>query len=368
MGGFGGDNLGDELICLSMISSLVKVCSEEDVKVFTFNKVVSKRNFKNFKGEFLEYSSVWDFVQLVKNFIRLSFSRKFEFLKSDVVVIGGGGLFYEYKIGHLVSWFSRALYLRLRNVDFIIHANSFHAPKGRLGAFFVKKIIGWAKFVAVRDRVSLRNLRLYGISKNIGLCNDVVFGIPVDRSKVSRAGLGRRVAFILRYWEPYGSSQIDFWAKRIKEILDSGAGVDLLCFDLREDVSFANAIRERVGGEELKVEPLSVDVGIESILSVISDYESIVTMRFHGLVLSVMAGVPVLSIAYDDKVFGLCSELGVEDFCKVLRGDNLVLPDLPSMLEDVRSKSMVFNDSCKRLMADKSYENLLIDAIRRSGE
>ncbi|MFZ3153181.1 polysaccharide pyruvyl transferase family protein [Pseudomonas sp.] len=368
MGGFGGDNLGDELICLSMIASLVKARSEQEIKVFTFDKNVSRKNFPNFEGEFVDYCCIWDFVQIIKNFIRLRLCRRFRFHSGDVVVIGGGGLFYEYSMGHLVSWFSRVLYLRLRHIDYVVHANSFHSPKGWLGVFFVKKIVGWAKFVTVRDRLSLRNLRLYGVSRDIELCNDVVFGIPAKRSEVNGSSGRSQVAFILRPWVSYGDVQVAFWAEKIQEVLREGGGVDLLCFDLREDVSFAHAIREQVGVDSLGIKPLSADMGIGSILSVISGYGAIVSMRFHGLVLSVMAGVPVLSIAYDDKILGLCSELGMDDFCKVLQGDDLALTDLADVLDDVRSRESSFLDSCERLTADKSYENLLIDAVRRCGK
>lgn len=368
MGGFGGDNLGDELICLSMITSLVKVRSEQEIKVFTFDKSVSKKNFPAFEGEFVDYCCIWDFVQVIKNLIRFHSSRKFRFYSEDVVVIGGGGLFYEHRMGHLISWFSRVLYLRLRRVDYLVHANSFHSPKGWFGGFLVRKIIGWAKFVTVRDRLSLRNLRLYGVSRDIDLCNDVVFGVPAKHAELNRNSGGGQVAFILRPWDSYGDVQVSFWAEKIQEVLKKGSGVDLLCFDLREDVSFANAIRDQVGMDLLGVKPLSADMGIESILSVISGYGAIVSMRFHGLVLSVMAGVPVLSIAYDDKVLGLCSDLGMDDFCKVLQGDDLALTNLTDVLDDVRSREGSFLDSCERLTADKSYEHLLIDAIRRCGK
>lgn len=263
----------------------------------------------------------------------------------DAMIVLGGGQVHDFwygPLGHPATLCLWALACRLTGKPFLIASVGAVELKHGLSRWFIRKAFFWAAHATARDQDSARILRSLGARLASRILPDLAWGVecaPVQA--LGRAGAAARqhqeaarfcslsgppriigvspmVYRHPRLW-PAGdavaySGYIETLASFCSRLIREGYDVVLFPTQIRSD---GIAIQDVAAGipRELKsrvyVEPVD---GIERLLHCLAGVDAVVATRFHGLLLSLLAGRPALSISYQQKNDALLRELGKAQF------------------------------------------------------
>jgi len=248
----------------------------------------------------------------------------------DAVVLGGGGVFFDFRGGPLWRAASnrvvRAAGLRryASAVRLLRRASGRHRLNGLrwfaagvgVGEFrrgsekFLRKAetLGTLNWAYVRDQCSAKRLQELRPDLATPQFADPVYSLlgvpPTDTISVN--GPAWDVCFILRDWQWGFPLYSKTWVTVGSELIRSGVSVGLISFDPDADRRMVDTWRNL--GEVLTWNPSSPD-SLPTIWSHLARSRIVVTSRAHGLILATMAGVPTLTVEIDPKLTDLRSTL-----------------------------------------------------------
>jgi polysaccharide pyruvyl transferase WcaK-like protein len=317
MGGFGGGNLGDELIGLAE-AGFLKANGQEPL-LYSFSPTVSQGIQP--ESSWLDYRDFPDHFQRLRNLAR-RYSIQNRQLLPDLVIIGAGGLLYDTPLTHLIGWHSRTLRLRRKRVPYALFANSLRRPRSGLGRYLLRDVLQHAFSVSLRDQLSLGIARELCPRDDYRLTRDPVLtlGEILQPATFVPAQKGM-IAVAPRPWGPSGENGgLSFWKGLLKGLMEQGLEPVLVAFDPRMDVEFCGQLRASLGLAEVRTwDPSSQ--GLAGAGAVFDGCEMVFGMRFHALILALLLEKPMLAFSYDEKVTGLMSDLGLSSLCQELNGD-----------------------------------------------
>jgi polysaccharide pyruvyl transferase WcaK-like protein len=111
-------------------------------------------------------------------------------------------------------------------------------------------------------------------------------------------------------------------AELVRGLVERAAKVVLIPFS-SEDVRFLADLAAATGAE---ARPFQADP--REVLRLLSGLDAMVAMRYHALILSILAGTPAVPLPYSPKVLSLAEELGFGTGPLVV-GDGTEMPDQP---------------------------------------
>lgn len=268
-------------------------------------------------------------------------------LKSDVYIVGGGGIINKINTysGNMVFrlldmkgkfMFLAAIVAKLSGaaaVFYGIGAESFPDAGVR---FLARVALNHVASVSVRDPLSLTNLKKAGVHRNIVQVLDPALSLSPDQPEsiyplLERLGLqpkGRRprplVGLNLRYvGDPAVSNERSLHeAARLVTHLVEEMGVDVLFLSisqhtskpLEDDLDFGLRLHERL--------PETVATGYRVLteyprprefMTLLGQMDAMILSRLHAVILGTKQGVPILTVTYDDKVTQFVRLSGQED-------------------------------------------------------
>ena len=280
-GYIGFDNFGDEAIA-KVLTSYLKNKNPEKITVLSSNP---KRTSMLYGVNSVNY------LKFVK-----------PILDSDVLISGGGSLLQDItSLKSLVYYLSVIMTALLFNKKVIIFAQGFTPFKTKLGKILTQHIIKYADAIYVRDSKSKEILQEMGIQSE--LVSDPVFGMNVPNNELKK-GIGIQ----LRGFHTLTDEFIQNLAKHISEKFK---GETIKLFSLQDSIDLPvlnkfNQILKDFGLETKIYKELLVEDGIKEL----SKLEYLISMRFHSALVAAKAGVKVLGINYDIKVFNLANSIG----------------------------------------------------------
>ena len=291
-GWFGFENIGDDLLLSTMLDNLtsdsrfitIPMSTEYDIAIDNLKKI--NRSYKElFKGAF----------------------------NNEVLIIGPGGLFpfdnakkvFIYlmvtllwkMLGHRVAYFGVGISDRM--------------------SFVSKKLWGMISSLSdlfiTRSPHVIENLGLSESSKKYTMA-DTVFA-----SKLSFAESydeDRVAVFVANLKQPgmekEYSDAVKTWQEIVSALLDRGLAVDLFAFTKGTDDKLvsdvATAFIKRGGVCVIFYEDVFNSV------TELKKYKFTISMRFHALVLSLLAEVPAIPIAYGKKTYSLAQNGGLSEY------------------------------------------------------
>lgn len=233
---------------------------------------------------------------------RFQFNKTVQSLRrSSALLLGGGELFQSRTSFRSLAYYLAlpllARFLRRPLLGFSLGLDPDLGPLGRwLTAFVLQKSLAlW-----VRDATSLGFLKQAGIPSR--LMPDVVWAWPVPKITPPRSF--QRVLWIPRFptLEDQGVS-----LRVVFRSLPGNFKHGLLALDPSED---GPALARFRNGLEV-FHRLETWTTPDDIFEILSRYDLVVTMRYHGLVAAVLAGRPVVAVPGHGKVLDLARELNV---------------------------------------------------------
>ena len=259
--------------------------------------------------------------------------------ESDLVLLGGGGVFHDYWGCPPASILTRRhagipfyagfpLLAALTGRPCMIYAagvGPLHSDEGRR---LTRAAFEAATVATVRDAASRDLLEAIGVT-GVGVTADPAFNLRPDleRARTILAGLcpeprAPLIAVCLRNW--IEDDRWDGWEGQVARGLDvfverTGAFVVFVPFQaltgyvLTDDVAAAARVRNlMVKSAQGLVVPHGHDP--ETVAGLLARCDLVVGMRLHALLFAASAGVPALGLAYDQKVTSLMADLGLAEY------------------------------------------------------
>ncbi len=247
--------------------------------------------------------------------------------RSDGLLFGGGGLLQD-ATGIRTLWYYlavlwTALLLRRKVWIWCAGVGPIRSPVNRL---LTRWTLNRCDFVSVRDAGSESELRSYGYKKPLQVFADPVFSLDLH-GRASSNGAQPRVAFIVRApgRRKSASATAEALAKAGAYFLKIyNAELNLAVFQPGKDEAFMDEVLRRLN-DELPLDALDRvrrhgAQTLEETLQFMKRQDLVVSARYHGAVLSLMAHTPVLALAADPKLRHLLSEAFAPGEC----GENLL--------------------------------------------
>lgn len=291
-GWFGFKNLGDDLLLNTMLDILVSdsriitipMSTKYDIEIDNLKQI--NRNYKElFNGAF----------------------------NNEVLIIGPGGLFPFDNAKKVCIYLMVTLLWKLlgRRVAYfgvgISDRMSFVSRK------LWKIIASLSDLFITRSPHVIENLGLSESSKKHTMA-DTVFASNLSFAEFHDEN--RVAVFVANLKQPgmekKYSDTVRTWQKIVSALLDRGLAVDLFAFTKGTDEKLVSDVATtfiKRGGVRT--------ILYEDVLSSVTElkkYRFTISMRFHALVLSLLAEVPTIPIAYGQKTYSLAQDGGLSEY------------------------------------------------------
>jgi polysaccharide pyruvyl transferase CsaB len=327
-GYYGANNIGDEAILQAMLASLRALRSDLAIRVVSHDP---QRTSAQTGLEALSWRDMPALAAAVRD--------------SDLVLVGGGGLFMDYwgldaesffRITHggISTYGSLALLARAMGIPCMLYGvgvGPLNSPQARE---YTRQIFLAADLASVRDGASLALLREIGLDPlpaHIHQTADPACALQVSQpaleaARARLAGLGLDfdrplLGVSVRFWEESGS-MADWLAVLSAELRHFGAqnGVNLLLLPFQtdpegrvtDDLGVCRALQEAI---DLPGQVFSLPevLPVTEMQAVLGQCDLVLGMRLHALLLALNQLVPVVGLAYDPKVSAQMAEAGLGD-------------------------------------------------------
>jgi polysaccharide pyruvyl transferase WcaK-like protein len=253
--------------------------------------------------------------------------------RTDLLIVSGGGQLDDYwggPWGHPYVLFKWALIAKVTGTKFVFLSVGTCALDSRLSGLFTRWALKLAAYRSYRDETSRAQLATMRFTRTDPVFPDLAFSYPWKPDAHAKPATGRIVIGIspIAYLSPH------YWPRRDDEIYDRyiaqlAAFVAGLLRKQYSVVFFITATPDRHGVDDI-LETLRKDatladflkhilqpkmVTLDELLVQLSQTDCIVASRLHGIVLSHLAGRPVLAISYDRKVDTYMAHIGQTEYC-----------------------------------------------------
>jgi polysaccharide pyruvyl transferase WcaK-like protein len=310
--GFG--NVGDEAI-LTGVEELLKG-SQFDVSTIVAGSVAPVVAFPNA-------------VRICQRRITVSPAALARLAVSDGLLIAGGGLLHDHwvdVIPRYLAWAMSARLLRKPVVWLGVGVGPIRRAAFRRMAAAATRV---SDLVLVRDRASADLLtriggRVDGVMPDLALFNPPAV-LPVSYPGGQSPSSARPLAIIIRRPirdDPALLRRIadELAAFAVREWRLARRPLRVLTFAGPRDIGLAHElVRVATANGHPDIAIVEVAPHPSDAISVLAASCGVVSMRLHGLLMGAMLGLPIVGIAYDDKVRAVLSELGADALIVSLR-------------------------------------------------
>ena len=310
-GFYGQDNLGDEILLLSLMRWIAR------------NDFIARVSVGKHRARLKEVLSLSGGKAVF--FSSSIFSEMYQLLRSDVLLIGGGGLFPGGRVGLPLRLLVLAGLGRILGKTTVMVGVGVNPIKSRLTKAIWRLLAATCKIITVRDNNSLKTL--VGVlgehqsREKVQRCADLVFTLPPEDFYAAEKPKENIIAIVVaqpwsdnergdpRLDQRYNDLQ-DGLARCIEQSAHAGLKTILIPFYYPGDIKFANELSARC---RLGTAEVCDDQTLSGRICQIAASKLVLTMRFHGLVLGALFSKKLLAIAYDYKMDELANDLGVDD-------------------------------------------------------
>ncbi|WP_341322362.1 polysaccharide pyruvyl transferase CsaB [Solibacillus sp. FSL H8-0523] len=285
-GYFGFDNVGDEAILLSMITSLRKLQPEVELTVLSNNPAHTSSTYG------------------VKAINRWKLKEISSILKrADGLISGGGSLLQDQTGMKTIPYYCAIMYLaKYHKKPVFVYAQGMGPINHSISQMITRKTLNKVDQITLRDEASRQLLVDIGVKKPMSIVPDPVIGLnPTDfRSswldyQAFEAGF---VAVSVRDWP----SEVDFKQKiadSLSRLAQAGHQIVFIPMHDEHDEKASFQMAQMVP-EKTLVAPGNLT--IEEKIAIIGQADLLIGMRLHSLIFAAIQTTPFIAISYDPKI------------------------------------------------------------------
>lgn len=203
-------------------------------------------------------------------------------------------------------------------------------------------------YVAARDAMSKRLLEELGVA-DVHIMPDVVLSLPDDGREVDLARKKelKTIGLILATHNQTVKDNFDRVYPFLLELSEAAAhkGYKIVCipFQIDKNSSRGKAVDETIPARKLQQDFRQGRVNFEVIVKLMSATETlayikhnisvVLSMRLHGNVMAAAAGVPFISLSYNDKHAGFVEMMEMQDYDIPLDSDILNVDSVVGLVQ-----------------------------------
>jgi len=322
--------MGDEAILISELLVLRNQISNAEFYILSFNPERTRQLTAN--------------IPEVKKILRMGSKR--DVLRSDfwgifkgirevdAVVIGGGGIFQDIYNHYPIPFFTAMAWLaKLNRKRLVLYCVGIGPVRSFMGKKLCRFAANSADIICVRDEGSKDLLKSLGVNRPVHLSADPVFLLePLRNENVEKVIWSHHLT---GNRPTIGVSVQDllFWKNESRKILantldtlskERGATIVFLPFGTYKDGWFNKdksspvdmaASKKLAALMREKYSIITDDLTPQELLAVIENLDLVISMRLHGLIMGLNAGVPVIALTYEEesKIRNLMERLNQEN-------------------------------------------------------
>jgi polysaccharide pyruvyl transferase CsaB len=309
-GNYGIGNLGDEAILDGLIRLVSSTWPAAKITVMSSIPAATKKAHKVnavslFPSGIRSVFKFWFSLNSVKTMSALR--------KSDLVLLGGGGLFNDEKWQAIFVWFIQFCWFWAYRKRLVCVAQSVGPLRKWWSRNLVRLVFNYSKLITVRDNSSAKLLQGLSI-KDVHVLADPAFAIgyesPLSRNKQNQ------VVISIRPWQSHNSLAlykemaqfIDnvFEKKNLRSIFlpfQTEIENDQKCFDKISELLVNKEALEYVQPDDYT-----------HALEIISRSKAVVGMRLHSIIFATLTATPFLALSYSNKVTAYADMIDMGEF------------------------------------------------------
>ena len=302
-GYYGFDNIGDESILRTLITSLREKIPDCRLTVLSHNPASTREKYG---VEAVERMSPGAILRAVR--------------QCDMLISGGGSLLQDVTSSKSIHYYLFIIRLaKLLGKKVFIYSQGIgpidHAFNRRATARALKKADG----IVVRDERSAKLLEQIGLpQERIVITADPVIRMKrpdrtVGREILARAGI-KKDGRLTVGWAIREKNRNSTFVREITECIrwlreNYDAESVLIPFHYEEDREVCSVIAERTNGA---AKCLSEKYLSEDMLSIIGNMDVLVGVRLHSMIYAAIMGVPIIGVSYDPKCTAFLNSVGLD--------------------------------------------------------
>ncbi len=344
-GYYGFNNVGDEAILKGLVEGIKRFTGQIDIVVLS---------------QYPEFTAKKHDVRSIK---RTNLLQIFKEMKDmSLLVSGGGSLFQDVTSKRSIAYYIGIIWLakRLFKKKVMIYSQGIGPVNKSYNRWLLGKILNSIDFINVRDEKSKLELESLGVTKEILVTTDTVFGISkpslekgsIVLDKKSKVKRKPYIGISVRHWKT-GNNIVEEMTKLCTEIVrDMDCVPVLIPFHFYKDLKLMESIHKNLD-KNIKDKVVIIDeyLYVEDYLSLIGNMDIMVAMRLHGLIFSVLMGVYPVGISYDPKIQSFLHMMDRKDAMKVESLNAQIL------YEELKEAFINKEENTKKL---KEYQNKFI--------
>lgn len=350
-GYYGFGNAGDEAILAAIIKVFRKI--EPDVEI----TVLSDQPGKTAAEHKVKACNRWSLPAVVKSLAGC-----------DLLISGGGSLLQDVSSSTSPLYYLGVIFLaKLLAKPVMVYAQGIGPLRRGFNRFLASWLLNRVNKITVRDQGSHDELVALGVTRPITVTADPVLGIPPEeleaefgfgvlRGKgLEPGGQKKLLGVFIRPWD--NDEYLKGLAQSLDLLAQKGWQAVFVPMQHPRDLESAEKAVKLMKSKALVLEGL---YSTAEIFSLLKNFDAVVGMRLHALIMGAVAGVPIVGLSYDPKVDRFLKQLGHFSLISVTTYKSQTLADLVLLGEQRREEIIEEIGEQVRVLYQKAWQNARI--------
>ncbi|MEG1000835.1 MAG: polysaccharide pyruvyl transferase CsaB [Cellulosilyticaceae bacterium] len=290
-GYYGFDNIGDEAVLQSIIGALREQMPQVNIVVLSNTPQKTKAVYN------VEAVNRWKIKEVAA-----------AIKKSSLLISGGGSLLQDVTSNKTVPYYLGIIKIaQFFKKPVVLYSQGVGPVNKGFNKTLIKIICSKVNHIFVREIGSKKLLEEMKVKAPITVAIDPVLGIKVKDFVLDKVVEPKTVGIYVRPWQ--NTAQIaEELAPVIKHIDNLGYSVYMIPMYYNEDVAAAKAVVERL---DVNVKLIDRELTIDEAVAYTANFDFIIGMRLHSLIMAGAVGTPMIALSYDPKVQGFMEEMNL---------------------------------------------------------
>lgn len=307
----GAGNFGDDLISVGLVEHIFrKYPLGVDVGVLMNEETVPLV----YPNPGVTYLKKPQLKQGYKSFIKRKRALKEWLNETDVILIGGGGLFQDSHFPFTIHRYMRYAFMARKAKVFAVGLG-VGPIKYTFNKWYLKYTIDRFSFIQVRDQYSHDLLKEFNPCNPIYIAPDIVAGSDLQSISSSSLKGSAYLGCSLRPWKNFSAERVASFISKVCK--SEGLSCKLFVFEYahsnQDEYEFALIIQQVLESHDVKTQIYIYNkTPINVFLDALKSVNKAIAVRFHANIIWQKMGIGVFPLSYAPKVTSLYSDHSVE--------------------------------------------------------
>ena len=354
-GYFGFNNAGDEAILYAMLKTLKKIDPELEITVLTHDPEKTQKQYAEMG---IKIVNRWKIFEVIPALFRC-----------DLLLSGGGSLFQDVSSSNSPLYYLGIILLaKLFDKPVMIYAQGIGPLRKKRNRRLTSWILNAVNKITVRDQESKEDLIELGIQQEIIVTADAVLALNTQeiegkrgqeilkRYELKREEGEKLLGVYLRPWEK--NEYLLPLVEALNAMLEKNWKIVFVPMHFPGDIPVAKEAAHLLNNHQGII--LREGYSPEELLSITKNFDLVVGMRLHSLIMAGVAGVPMVGLSYDHKVDRFLRQAGQVALLSVnnLNAQNLV--EMLTWVDSQREEIIKELEIRKQSMYQKAWQTARI--------